>query len=213
MRSLTKRPYEGCLITLEGGEGCGKSTLCEKLNDYLLKKGYHVFRTREPGGTGLSEHLRQILLNPNRSFEVSPVAELLLFLSSRAEHLDEKILPALQEGKVVLCERFNDSTIAYQGCARYLGEAYVEELCKLTCRGVEADITLLLDLDPTIGLRRIKMNRKEDPDRLEKEELQFHKDVRQGYLHLADRYPNRIHILDANLTIEEVYKKCLSNLR
>ena len=145
--SQSKRPYDGLFITVEGGDGCGKSSLTHSLAKELEERGYHVVQTREPGGTPLSEHLRELVLSPD-SYKVCERAEMLLFLTARVQHLDELILPALRDGKIVLCERFNDSTIAYQACARHLGMDDVEKLCHLVCNGVVPDVTLLLDLDP-----------------------------------------------------------------
>src|SRR5688500_10278574 len=128
MQQINK-PYEGFFITIEGGEGCGKTTLSNKLAVELENKGYTVFKTREPGGTPLSERIRDLLLNSNES--IADKAELLLFLTARVQQMEDKIKPALRQGYIVICERFNDSTIAYQGCARGLGMDYVEKLCQL----------------------------------------------------------------------------------
>ncbi|MCH9626140.1 MAG: Thymidylate kinase [Chlamydiales bacterium] len=209
MQQMNK-PYEGLFVTIEGGDGCGKSTLSERLEQQLQKKGYSVFKTREPGGTELSEKIRDILLNPNLHLEITDKAELLLFLAARAQHVEKKIKPALHQGQIVICERFNDSSIAYQGCARHLGMHYVEQLCELVFE--KPDITLFLDLDPEEGLNRMKTKRKEPIDRLEQEQLQFHKEVRQGYLHLADAHPNRISVLDASKPIEFVLQSAMEVL-
>lgn len=204
------KPYQGLFITIEGGEGVGKSTLSDEITLKLKKQGYDVLKTREPGGPPLSEEIRQILLSPKQTFKVGCRAELLLFLAARAQHLEEQILPALYQGKVVICERFNDSTIAYQGCARQLGMSYVEELCKLATEEIsEPDATILLDIDPIEGKKRLLAQRGESVDRLEREELQFHKEVRQGFLHLADRYSERMTIIDASLPIDQVVKMAL----
>ncbi|MFN0065200.1 MAG: dTMP kinase [Chlamydiales bacterium] len=205
----SNRPYTGFFLTVEGGEGCGKSTLCDSLTQELGKRGYNVVRTREPGGTALSEHLRGIVLSPKKPFPIGERTEMLLFLTARVQHLDELILPALRAGKVVICERFNDSTFAYQACARHLGYADVELLCRLVCNHIEPDCTLLLDIDPAVGLQRIKGRA---IDRLEQEELQFHKDVRQGYLHLLDKYSERIHLVDATPDPKTVFGAALALL-
>ena len=207
MSQKNKRPYEGLFITIEGGDGCGKSSLTTSLAHELEKRGYSVLRTREPGGTPLSEHLRNLILDLD-SYKVSKRAEMLLFLTARVQHIEELILPALKEGKIVLCERFNDSTIAYQACARDLGVEDVEKLCHLVCDGIEPDVTMLLDLDPKIGLMRVPGKK----DRLESEKLQFHQQVRQGYLHLADKYPERITLIDATPDQENVLKSALDAL-
>lgn len=202
------RPYKGFFITLEGGEGSGKSSLAEKLSLELKASGHQVVRTREPGGSLLSEELRKLILEPPQGVKIGDRAELLLFLASRAEHVEEVILPALFEGKILLCERFNDSTIAYQGGARHLGLSYVEKLCHLAS-DLEPDLTLLLDLDPEVGLERVAKKRQSDFDRLEREHLQFHREVRQGFLHLADQYPSRITLLDANHSLDYLLTSAL----
>ncbi|NGX54425.1 MAG: Thymidylate kinase [Chlamydiae bacterium] len=204
------KEYKGCFITIEGGDGSGKSTLTEKLAQEFTSRGYTIVKTREPGGTPLSEKIRHLVLNPNTDFTICDRSELLLYLASRLQHIEEIIVPALREGKVVICERFNDSTIVYQGCARHLGMSYVEELCALACNGLATpDRTLYLDLDPEIGLHRIKSQSDRELDRLELEKLQFHKQVRQGYLQLADKHPERITIIDAGQPQEDVYKAAL----
>jgi dTMP kinase len=208
MQQISK-PYEGLFVTIEGGEGCGKTTLSNRLALELEKKGYAVLKTREPGGTPLSEHIRQLLLNPNGAYNISEKAELLLFLASRAQHVEECIKPALRAGQIVICERFNDSTIAYQGCARGLGMDYVKQLCDLVAEG--PDFTLVLDIDPQEGMLRMQSEGKTF-DRLEQEKLQFHKEVRRGFLHLADESPRRIAVLDAALPIEEVVASAMEVL-
>ncbi len=196
-------------ITFEGGEGAGKSTLIERVAAVLQKKGRPVVTTREPGGTQLGEHIRHWLLNRDFIIKVSKPAELMLFLASRAQHLEELIVPALGEGKDVICDRFCDSTIVYQGYARGLGVDYVERLCQLVCQGLAPQLTFYLDVDPAIGLKRSQRVHKEIAkagtlDRIESESLEFHQKVRKGFLDLAKRYPERIHIIDASQTIEKV---------
>ena len=195
------RPYEGLFITLEGGDGCGKTTVASQLVEYLQKKGFTVFKTREPGGTPLSEQIRHLLLNPQGDYTIAPESELLLYLAARAQNFEDRIKPALHRGEIVVCERFHDSSIAYQGCARHLGMPYVEQLCTLVCP--HPDFTLFLDLDPAEGMRRVRAARGRE-DRLEQEKLQFHREVRQGYLHLADAHPGRITIIDASQPLEQV---------
>lgn len=212
MQQINK-PYEGLFITVEGGEGSGKTTLCAVLATSLQERGYDVIHTREPGGAPLSDVLRDVLLNPEKTYTIGERAELLLFLAARAQHIEEQILPALRNGKVVICDRFNDSTIAYQGCARHLGMHYVEKLCQLATEGLAApNCTLFLDLDPEIGLERVRASRPNGGDRLDQEKLQFHKEVRQGYLHLADAHPDRIEIIDATPSTDQVLKSCLTAL-
>lgn len=212
MQQINK-PYEGLFITIEGGEGSGKTTVCNRLADALEKRGYDVVQTREPGGTPLSECVRELLLNPKEKYEIGERAELLLFLASRAQHIEEQILPALRQGKVVICDRFNDSSIAYQGYARHLGKHYVEKLCQLATEGLaEPNCTLFLDVDPIIGIERLKKERPGQFDRLEQEKLQFHREVRQGYLHLADEHPERIEVIDASQPLDLVIETALNVL-
>lgn len=204
------KPYEGLFITIEGGDGAGKSTLIEGLVRELSKEAYEVISTHEPGGSLLSNHIRALLLENSQNIPISEKAELFLFLAARVQHLEEKILPALYSGKVVICDRFNDSTIAYQGCARHLGKYYVENLCHMACGDLTPDITIFLDLDPQLGLNRAFQKKNQSLDRMEKEHKQFHSEVRQGFLHLADEYPQRIRIIDASLFPEEVLKQSLA---
>jgi dTMP kinase len=193
------KPYSGFFLTIEGGDGCGKSSVAASLAEKLQAEGRTVLHTREPGGTPTAEKIRSLLLDPDA--EVSPTAEALLFLASRAQHLHEKILPALHRAEVVICERFNDSTLAYQAGARHLGFDHIHQLCELACNHIKPQCTFLLDLDPKIGLER-RTGRIED--RLEKEGLAFQYEVRQNYLLLADKYPERIKVLDASLPLENV---------
>lgn len=199
-------------ITIEGGEGAGKTTLIEKLSTVLQSRGYEVLKTREPGGSRLSNQIRQWLLNRDADLPIGYKAELLLFLSARAQHLDELIRPALAEGKAVICDRFNDSTIVYQGLGRGLGMDYVKQLCDIVCENMVPNITLFLDVDPSVGLMRTRNASKENArqgevDRIEAERLDFHERVRQGFLTLAKRNPERIHVIDANQSEDVVFRE------
>ncbi|MCC5832614.1 MAG: dTMP kinase [Chlamydiales bacterium] len=212
MQQINK-PYKGLFITVEGGEGSGKTTISAHISKALEMRNYEVIQTREPGGAPLSEQLRELILNPKEKYAIGERAELLLFLAARAQHIEEQILPALRDGKVVVCDRFNDSSIAYQGYARHLGKHYVEKLCLLATEGLaEPNCTLFLDLDPIVGIERVRNLRPNRFDRLEQEKLQFHREVRQGYLHLADEYPDRIEVIDASLPIEKVVELCMDAL-
>jgi dTMP kinase len=200
---------KGHFITFEGGEGAGKSTLIRNLTRELSKQGYTVVTTREPGGTALGEYIRECLLNSQFKENLGPKAELLLFLSSRAQHIEELIAPALKKGSIVLCDRFNDSTIAYQGGGRELGIEYVTHLCYDVCQGVVPELTFFLDLEPETGLaRRKKANR--ETDRIESEALTFHERVRRGFHQLAKQDKGRVHTIDASKSIESVYQEVLN---
>lgn len=205
-------------ITLEGGEGAGKSTLLKKLAHELKQRDYEVVITREPGGSLLGKQIRQWLLNRNESILIHSVSELLLFLADRAQHLEEVIKPALANGKVVICDRFNDSTVAYQGGARGLGVEFVQNLCDLVCQNVKPDITFLLDIDPLEGLKRTRAVEKDsaalgDLDRIETESMNFHLNVREVMQELARRNPDRIVTIDASQSVDQVFEKALSVLQ
>lgn len=188
-------------ITFEGGEGAGKTTQISLLKQSLLDLGYDVISTREPGGTAFGEQIRNWLLTPQASASFGCRAELLLFLAARVQHLEELILPALQDGKIVLCDRFNDSTVAYQGGARGLGMDQVRQLCDLACEKVSPDLTFFFDLTPEMGMSRI--HRKHD--RLESEGAIFHAKVRESFLAIARKEPERVHVIDATQSKQAVF--------
>ncbi len=191
----------GMFITLEGGEGAGKSTLMQRLFDALLREGLSVMKTRAPGGSPLGAKIRSLLLHEKKE-AISARAELLLFLADRAQHVDEVIKPALQKGQIVLCDRFNDSTIAYQGGARHLGIEEVKKLCQFACAGLEPDLTFYLDLDPKMGFMRLKGEK----DRIESETLEFHQEIRKTFHALAKK-EKRIQVFDATLPADVVFQK------
>lgn len=214
MKTKNNRPL---FITFEGGEGSGKSTLIQKLEQNLLAKGLDVVITREPGGTKLSDHIRHWLLNREFGIAIGAKAELLLFLAARAQHIEELILPSLSSKKIVLCDRFNDSTIVYQGIARGLGKELARELCNLVCGALRPDLTLFLDVDPSVGLARARQVMKADAapgqvDRIEGEKLDFHSMVRKGFLGLAAQDPTRIRTIDAMQPLEAVYNMALKEV-
>ena len=196
----------GIFITFEGGEGAGKTTLIEGISRHFLSLGYSILKTREPGGTKIGEQIRSLLLE-HREEKVSPYAELCLFLASRAQHIEEVIMPALEMGKVVLCDRFNDSSVAYQGIARGLGKVQVAQTCAFISEGLEPHLTFYLDIDPSVGLSRVQKTREQD--RIEVEGIAFHTKIRNAYLELQKQYPKRIHRLDATLPKEEVYREAV----
>ena len=185
----------GHFISLEGGEGAGKSTLADGLQARLEECGLRVFRTREPGGTRFGESVRAVVLDASHT-DVSPWAELFLMLAARAQLVHEAIRPALQRGEVVLCDRFADASVAYQGVGRGLGFEVVRELNRRATGDCVPDLTLFLDLDPEIGRAR----QSGEADRMEREQLDFHERVRAGYQRVADAEPGRVRRLDASST-------------
>lgn len=209
---IGRKTFTGHFITLEGGEGSGKTTLLHQLAAFLTQRGYDVVTTREPGGTHLGETIRDWVLHQNSTLSIGHQTELLLFLAARAQHIEEKILPALENGKIVLCDRFNDSTIAYQGGARGLGVKYVKKLCQLVCGAVTPQLTLFLNVSPEVGLSRSRSVHKEhassgELDRIESEALSFHRKIQQTLEFLAKREPLRIYMIDANRSQDYVLKE------
>ncbi|MBU5294253.1 dTMP kinase [Anaerosalibacter bizertensis] len=194
----------GIFITLEGPDGSGKSTIVKLLSKYLEEKKIDFIFTREPGGTPIGEDIRDIILN-NKNIHMSPRTEALLYAASRSQHISEKIKPALEEGKVVICERFVLSSLAYQGVARGLGIEDVKSINDFAIEGVNPDLTLFFDVDPIYALNR-KTNKKEG-DRLEKEGLNFHKEVYDGYKELISMYPENIKVIDASKSVKETFKQ------
>jgi dTMP kinase len=197
----------GTFITFEGIEGSGKSTQIALLAQYLLSKGLRNVLTREPGGTSIGDQIRKILLDPaNRLLD--PSAELLLYAASRAQHLREIILPALAEGLTVLCDRFSDATLAYQGYGRGIEIAMIRSLDRIVTAGMRPDLTVLFDIEAASGLARARGRNStrglDQEARFENEELAFHERVRQGYLQMASEEPDRMRVVDASGTPEAV---------
>jgi len=201
---------KGVFITFEGPDGAGKTTQLNLLAAYLKKEGYKVLSTREPGGTPLAEGIRSLLLSPWGE-EIYGLTEVFLYAASRVQHVREKILPALAEGKIVLCDRFTDSTLAYQGYGRGMELEFLHRLNHLATGGLKPALTLLLDLPPEEGLRRGKKGKEGMVrDRLEEEDLDFHHRVREGFLDLARQEPERIKIIDARQPVEKVFAEVLA---
>lgn len=198
---------EGRFITFEGIEGSGKSTQIILLANYLKSGGKEVMLTREPGGTPIGDQVRKILLNPENT-ALNPAAELLLYAASRAQHLYEVISPALAAGKIVLCDRFSDATLAYQGYGRGLSQEMIGELDRIVTAGIRPDLTILLDIDAGEGVTRAHKRNAccglEAESRFENEKIAFHERVRQGYLALAGREPDRVRIVDASLSMDSI---------
>ena len=195
-------------ITLEGPEGSGKTTAVEAAVASLIKMGYQIVRTREPGGTPIAEEIRNVILD-KKNVNMDPRTEALLYAASRRQHLVEKVWPALKEGKIVICDRYLDSSLAYQGGARGLGVENILNINMFATENTWPDLTLLFDIDPEIGLARIASNANREVNRLDLEKIDFHKKVRQTFLDLAKKYPDRFVVIDASLSREEVAKNTL----
>jgi dTMP kinase len=199
----------GRFVTFEGIEGCGKTTQISRLAERLESEGTPVFVTREPGGTRVGEAIRRIVLDSKTS-GLTDEAELLLFYASRGQNIAEKILPALERGDIVISDRFYDASMAYQGYGRGLSVELIARLTDLVCRETRPDVTILLDIDPRTGLARAR-NRNaaggSNEGRFEDEDLAFYERVRRGYLDLAAREPDRIRVVPANGTIDDVAER------
>jgi dTMP kinase len=195
---------KGLFITFEGPDGSGKTTQIKMLKDYLENKGFEVILTREPGGTELGEDIRRILLDLKHK-DMDEKAEMLLYAAARAQHVSKLIKPALLEGKIVLCDRFVDSSYAYQGAGRGLGIKLVEQVNEIALSGVYPDLTIFLNIEPTIGLLR-SASSKGLPDRLESEKIGFHEKVREGFVRVCEQNQNRIKEADAGDSVEQVFK-------
>jgi dTMP kinase len=193
----------GWFITAEGGEGAGKSSVIVLLKQYLEAAGLEVVVTREPGGIEIAEQIRRVILDPEHS-AMDARTEALLYAAARRQHLVEKVMPALQRGSAVLCDRFIDSSLAYQGYARGLGVEEVYEINRFAVGELLPDLTLLFDVEPEIGLERIRQNDAREVNRLDLEKLEFHRRVREGYQMLAERFSERISVIDASLPLEQV---------
>ncbi len=203
-------------ITFEGGEGAGKSTLSKKVCAEL-KKNHEVLLTREPGGTAFGEEVRGLLLHHRHGMQVGARAELFLFLAARAQHVEEVILPALKNGKLVLCDRFSASTIAYQGAGRGLGLEYVKACDALAVSAlIEAnalpDLTFFVDVEPEVGLLRVG-SRSDKKDHIEEEALSFHKKVRDAFVLLAKDPQNKVIVLDGHLAVEDLFLQAMKYIQ
>lgn len=209
------RDVRGFFITFEGVEGAGKTTVLHSIVDKLKALGYDVVATREPGGIEIAEQIRNIILD-RENIKMEERTEALLYAAARRQHLVEKVLPALEAGKIVLCDRFIDSSLAYQGHARGLGIEEVYDINKFAIQDLMPNITLLFDIDPQKGLERIAANDEREKNRLDLEKLDFHKKVYEGYQILTEQYPKRIQKVNADQSIELVersaYDKILSYL-
>jgi dTMP kinase len=210
MRRASSAERRGIFISLEGIEGTGKTTQARLLTERLAEKGYEVMLTQEPGGTVIGNRIREILLHVDHR-EMSYMTELLLYNAARAQHLSEKIIPALNQGKVVITDRFTDSTVAYQGYGRGIDIQLIMSINNIATEGIKPHLTIIFDLDVETGLKRNKGINK--VDRLELEDIEFHKKVREGYLKIAEAETERIKIVDASLPLKDVSEKVWETVR
>lgn len=194
---------KGFLVSLEGPEGAGKTSVLEALIPVLENRGVEVLTTREPGGVLIGEKIREVILDPSHT-EMDPKTELLLYIASRRQHLVEKVLPALAAGKLVIMDRFIDSSVAYQGFGRGLDIDAIDWLNEFATDGLKPDLTLYFDIEVEEGLTRIAANSNREVNRLDMEGLDLHRKVRQGYLSLLEREGNRIEKIDASLPLDQV---------
>jgi dTMP kinase len=194
---------KGTFITVEGPDGAGKTTVLNIIAEELAAEGYPIVQTREPGGSPIAEKIRQIILDKKHT-EMDPRTEALLYAAARRQHLIEKIIPALEKGNIVLCDRFIDASIVYQGFARKIGIDEVLKINRFAIENTMPDLTIYFDIEPEIGLERIQKHRQGEMNRLDLETMEFHKMVREGYLQLLDRFPDRIKKIMADRPVEEV---------
>ncbi|SHI90029.1 dTMP kinase [Clostridium intestinale] len=195
---------KGMFITFEGGDGAGKSTVINKVYQELVEKNLSCMITREPGGIDIAEQIREVILNVKNT-KMDARTEALLYAAARRQHLAEKVVPALEEGKIVLCDRFLHSSLAYQGYARGLGIEEVYEINKFAIDSYMPDLVILFDIEPKLGLERINKNKGREINRLDKENMDFHDKVREGYSILMEKYNHNIVKVDASGAVDEVY--------
>ncbi len=202
----------GLFITLEGPEGSGKTTAALRIVDTLKTLGYEVVYTREPCGIEIAEQIRQVILDPKNT-AMDAKTEALLYAASRRQHLVEKVMPALQTDKIVLCDRFVDSSLVYQGMGRNLGIETVYQMNLFAIEDVMPDLTIFFDVEPTVGLARIAADNTREVNRLDMETIEFHQKVYEGYLEVARHFPNRIQSIDASQNQDTVFEQCLSLIK
>ncbi|TVX95767.1 dTMP kinase [Cohnella terricola] len=203
----------GVFITIEGGEGAGKSTLISKLSEKIFQETKRsTLITREPGGVPIAESIRNVILD-TKNTEMDGRTEALLYAAARRQHLVEVVMPGIDEGKIIVCDRFVDSSLAYQGYARGLGIDKVWEINRFATKDCMPHLTLYLDIDPEVGLSRIEANSHREVNRLDLESLAFHKKVREGYLEIVRRFPDRIRTLDASGSSEEIVDQAWEHVK
>lgn len=196
---------KGMFITIEGGEGAGKTSVIQELSERLTNLGYEVITTREPGGIPIAEQIRHVILDVNNT-SMDARTEALLYAAARREHLVGKVIPALKSGKIVLCDRFIDSSLAYQGYARGIGICEVLKINEFAIDHCWPDLTLYFDVDPEVGLSRIAQDKGREVNRLDKEKIDFHYKVRDGFLQVCKMYEERIMKIDANQSFHDVVR-------
>jgi dTMP kinase len=205
------KPVRGLFITFEGGEGAGKSTQIKRLAETLRSRGLDVVVTREPGGSPGAEAVRHVLLS-GAAETLGPAMEAMLFAAARSDHVEQIIRPAITNGKIVLCDRFMDSTRVYQGTEAGLGPDFLNPLEVVAVNGMVPDLTLILDIDPAEGLRRAALRSAAGPDRYERETLKLHKARRQAFLEISKREPERCKVINADKDSDEVTKDVLATV-
>lgn len=202
----------GLFITFEGGEGSGKTTIANMVKDYLEKEGYTVTLTREPGGVDIAEKIRNVIVDVNNT-SMDKKTEALLYAASRRQHLVEKVLPTLEAGGIVICDRFIDSSLVYQGIARGIGIDKVYEMNLFATENILPKRTIFFDIKPELGLQRVYSNKDREVNRLDLESLDFHQKVYEGYLTLCEKYNDRIVKIDASLDINSVFIQVLDKIK
>ncbi len=202
----------GVFITFEGGEGSGKTTIANMIQKTLAQEGYHVVLTREPGGVEIAEKIRDII-HDVKYINMDRKTEALLYAASRRQHLVEKVIPALENDAIVICDRFVDSSMVYQGIARGIGIDEVYQMNLFATENILPKRTIFFDIQPEDGLKRVYENKDREVNRLDLENIDFHRKVYQGYLSLCDKFPNRIVKIDASLDIDHVYQQVLTKIR
>lgn len=202
----------GVFITFEGGEGSGKTTIASLVKEQLEKEGYQVVLTREPGGVDIAEEIRNVILDVKNT-NMDKKTEALLYAASRRQHLVEKVIPALNQGAVVICDRFIDSSLVYQGLARGIDIDEVYEMNLFATENILPQRTIFFDIQPELGMQRIAMNKDREVNRLDMEKMDFHHKVYQGYLQICDKYSQRIVKVDASQSIENVFNQVIGKIR
>lgn len=200
---------KGVFITFEGGEGTGKTSQIKRVKDFLSSKGIDCILTREPGGIDISEQIREVILN-TKNTAMDYKTEALLYAAARRQHMVERVIPSINEGKVVLCDRFLDSSLVYQGYTRGLGIDEVLNINKYVIEDYMPDLTIYLDIEPEKGLERISKNKGREINRLDLENIDFHNKVREGYKKLLSMYDYRIEEVDASESLEVVYNNIIN---